>query len=77
MISQQYTRSFELDDRTLNLTIELKGKKVTFKLNFHFEIHDLVQFKTELSEISVLKLKQKATEFISEIYSLELIGETE
>ena len=77
LISQQYTRSFELDSRTLNLTIEIKGKRVTFKLNFHSDIHDLVQFKTEISEVSVLKLKQKAAEFISEIYSLELIGESE
>ncbi len=30
LISQQYTRNLELDNKTLNLTIELKGKKVTF-----------------------------------------------
>ena len=77
LISQRYTRSLELDNRTLNLTIELKGKKVTFKLNFHSDIRDLTQFKTKISEIPVLELKQKAAEFISEIYGIEFIGETE
>ena len=75
LISQQYTRSLELDSKTLNLAIELKGKKVTFKLNFHSDIRDLAQFKTKISETSILELKQLAVEFISEIYNMELEGE--
>lgn len=74
LISQQYTRSLEFNDITLNFTIELKDKKVTYKLNFHTEISDLVQFKTRISETSVLALKEKAVEFIVSVYDLELKG---
>ena len=77
LIGQQYTRNLELNGSILNFTIELKDKKVTFKLNFHTDIRDLAQFKTKIAETPILELKQKAAEFISEIYSLELIGETE
>ncbi len=74
LISQQYALSLELDEMILNLTIELKDKKVTFKLNFHTDIRDLTEFKTKISETSVLKMKEKAIEFIVSVYNLELKG---
>ena len=74
LIGQQYTRSLELDSMILNFTIELKDKKVSFKLNFHTDISDLVQFKTKVSETSVLTIKEKAVEFIVSVYNLELKG---
>ena len=74
LIGQQYTRSLELDSMILNFTIELKDKRITFKLNFHTDIRDLVQFKTKISETSVLTMKEKAVEFIVSVYDLELKG---
>ena len=74
LIGQQYTRSFELDSMILNFTIELKDKRITFKLNFHTEISDLVEFKTKIYETSVLEMKEKAVEFIVSVYDLELKG---
>lgn len=73
--NEQYTRSLTSNGRTLNITIGLDSKKVTFDLNFHFNIQNLVGFKAGISETSILELKQEAIQFISEIYSLELEGE--
>ena len=74
LIGQQYTRSLELDSMILNFTIELKDQRITFKLNFHTDIRDLAQFKTKISETSVLTMKEKAVEFIVSVYDLELKG---
>ena len=74
LIGQQYTRSLELDSKILNFTIEQKDKRITFKLNFHTDIRDLAQFKTKISETSVLTMKEKAVEFIVSVYDLELKG---
>ena len=75
LTSEQYTRHLMLNGRDLNVTIRLEGEKVTFDLNFHFNISDLVGFKAGISEISILELKEEAIQFITEIYSLELEGE--
>ncbi len=75
--NEQYTRQLMLNGRTLNITIGLDGKRVTFDLNFHFAIQNLVGFKAGISEISILDLRQEAIQFITEIYSLELEGESE
>ena len=75
LTSEQYTRHLMLNGRNLNATIRLEGEKVTFDLNFHFNISDLVGFKAGISEISILELKQEAIQFITEIYNLELEGE--
>ena len=77
LASEQHTRHLMLNGRNLNVTIRLEGKKVTFDLNFHFNISDLVGFKAGISEISILELKEEATQFITQIYSLELEGESE
>ena len=77
LISQQYTRSLELDDKILNLTIELKEEAETIKINFHYEINDLTQFKSKLAETTILDLKNQAIEFISKVYNLALRGDTE
>ena len=74
LIGQHYTRSLELDSMILNFTIELKDKRITLKLNFHTDIRDLAQFKTKISETSVLTMKEKAVEFIMSVYNLELKG---
>lgn len=75
LTSEQYTRHLMLNGRDLNVTIRLEGETVTFDLNFHFNISDLVEFKAGISEISILELKEEAIQFITEIYSLELEGE--
>ena len=75
LTSEQYTRHLMLNGRNLNVTIRLEGEKVTFNLNFHFNISDLVGFKAGISETSILELKKEAIQFITEIYSLELEGE--
>ena len=75
LTSEQYTRHLMLNGRDLNVTIRLEDEKVTFDLNFHFNISDLVGFKAGISEISILELKEEAIQFITEIYSLELEGE--
>lgn len=72
--NEQYTRRLMLNGRTLNITIGLDGKRVTFDLNFHFDIQDLVEFKAGIAETSILELKQAAIQFITEIYGLELEG---
>ena len=77
LTSEQYVRSLVLNGRILNITIKLEGEKITFDLNFHFNIRNLVEFKAGISEISILELKQEAIQFITEIYSLELEGENE
>ena len=74
LISEQYTRSLLLNDRTLNIAIGLETKRATFDLNFHFNIGNLVEFKAGMSEISILELKQEAIQFITKIYSLEFEG---
>lgn len=75
--SEQYTRGFELNRRNFNYTIIVSDDIVTFKLNFHFNISDLVGFKTGISETPILKLKKEAIEFIKQTYSLEFEGEDE
>ena len=75
LTNEQYTRGLVLNGRILNITIKLEGDKVTFDLNFHFNIRNLVEFKAGISEISILELKQEAIQFITEIYGLELEGE--
>ena len=77
LTSEQYTRRLSLNGQTLNFTIKLDGERVAFDFNFHFKIADLVAFKARISEISILELKQEAVQFMSEIYHLELKGETE
>ena len=74
---EEYTRHLVLDGRTLNFTIELEGEEISFNLNFHFDIGDLVEFKAKFSENPMLELKQEAAGFITEIYGLELKGENE
>ncbi len=77
LTGEQYTRRLSLNGRTLNFTIKLDGERAAFDFNFHFKIADLVAFKAIISEISILELKQEAVQFMSEIYHLELKGETE
>ena len=36
-----------------------------------------MDFKARMSETSILELKQEAVQFMSDIYSLELEGDTE
>lgn len=72
--NERYTRRLMLNGRTLNITIGLDKKRVTFDLNFHFDIQNLVGFKAGISETSILELRQEAIQFITEIYSLELEG---
>ncbi len=70
--NEQYTRRLLLNGRTFNIIIGIEGERVTFDLNFHFNIQNLVGFKAGISETSILELKQEAIQFITEIYSLEL-----
>lgn len=77
LTSEQYRRSLVLNGRMLNITITLEDGKITFDLNFHFNIPNLVEFKAGISETSILELKQEAIQFITEIYRLELEGESE
>ena len=77
LTSEQYTRRLVLDGRTLNFTVGLEDEKATFDFNFDFKIRDLVGFKTGILETSILELKQKAAQFIAQIYGLELEGEGE
>ena len=75
--SEEYTRRLDLNKQTVNFTIGLEGEKATFKFNFHFDIDDLIAFKSKISETPILELKQDAVEFITKIYSLEMEGEGE
>ena len=75
--NEQYIRQLMLNGRKLNIAIGLEDEKVTFDLNFHFDIQSLVEFKAGISETSILELKQEAIQFITEIYSLELEGDNE
>ena len=75
LTSEQYTHHLMLNGRDLNVTTRREGGKVTFDLNFHFNISDLVEFKAGISETSILELKQEAIQFITHVYSLELEGE--
>ena len=75
LTSEQYVRRLMLNGQVLNITIKLEGGNISFDLNFHFNIRNLVEFKAGISETSILELKQEAIQFITEIYSLELEGE--
>ncbi len=77
LTNEQYTRRLMLNGQTLNIIIGFDGKRVTFDLNFHFDIQNLVGFKAGISETSILELKQEAIQFITEIYNLELEEENE
>lgn len=77
LTNEQYTRQLVLDGRTLNINIRLEDEKATFDLNFHFNIHSLVEFKAGISETSILELKQEAIQFITNVYNLEMEGESE
>ncbi len=77
LTGEQYARRLRLNGRILNFTIKLDGDKASFDFNFHFKIGDLIAFKAKIAEISILELKQEAIQFMSEIYHLELRGETE
>ena len=77
LISEEYTRQLTLNGKNLNFTIGLRDEEIIFKLNFHFRICDLVELKAKILEVPILTLKQEAAEFITEIYNLELEGETE
>ena len=73
----EYIRHLELNERALNFTVGFGSERVTFKFNFRSKINDLIGFKAGISKTSILELKQEAIQFISEIYNLELEGETE
>lgn len=77
LTGEEYTRRLVLNEHPLNFTIGLEGKKVTFKFNFHFKIGNLAAFKGKIAETSILELKQKAVEFLAEIYDTELEGDIE
>ena len=77
LITEQYTRRLLLNGRTLNFTIGIADEGITLDFNFHFNIPDLVGFKAGILETPILTLKQEAIQFITEIYNLELEGETE
>lgn len=77
LTNEEYTRRLILNDQIFNFTIGVDGDKVTFYFNFHSDIGDLNGFKGGISAISILELKQKAAQFITEIYGLELEGENE
>lgn len=77
LVGEEYTHRLKLKGHTLNLTIGIEEKKVSFKLNFHFQIRDLVAFKEGIFKTSILELKQEAIKFISEVYSLEVEGASE
>ena len=77
LTGEEYTRRLELNERALNFTVGFESERVTFKFNFDSKINDLVAFKAGISKTSILELKQEAIQFISEIYNLELEGETE
>ena len=77
LTSDQYNRHLMLNGRILNTTIRLEGENAIFDINFHFNIRNLVGFKAGISETPILELKQEAIQFITEIYNLELEGESE
>ena len=77
LIGEEYARQLMLNGKTLNFTIGLRDEKITLRLNFHFDIQDLVGLKTKILEFPILTLKQEAVEFITGTYDLELKGETE
>ncbi len=74
---EQCVRHLKLNGRDLNFTIKLKKESIAFDFNYNFEIQNLVDFKARMSETSILELKQEAVQFMSDIYSLELEGDTE
>ena len=77
LTSERYNRHLVLNERILNIIIIREGESVDFDFNFHFNIRDLVAFKAGILETSILKLKQEAVKFITEVYGLELEGESE
>ena len=77
LTSERYNRHLVLNERILNIIIIREGESVDFDINFHFNIRDLVAFKAGILETPILKLKQEAVKFITEVYGLELEGESE
>ena len=56
LTGEQYTRSLELNERTLNFTIQIEGGQVTLRFNFHFDIGNLGEFKAKIIESPILTL---------------------
>lgn len=77
LTDEEYTRRLKLNERVFNFTVGLKDQKVTLKFNFHFDIDDLIVFKSKISETPILELKQEAIQFVRNVYDLEMEGEGE
>ena len=71
---ERYSFGVEIDNINTNIHIEVdnKNNKCFFKLNFHFNINDLSQFDSGISENPMCALQEKAVKIISETYKLRL-----
>ena len=69
---EQYTRQLVWHERTCFFVILIEESKATFKFNFYSTLGSLSEFKSSITENSLVVLKNEALKFIREIYSLEL-----
>ena len=71
---ERYSFGAEIDNINTNIHIEIdyKNNKCFFKLNYHFNINDLSQFDSGISENPMRALQEKAVKFISETYKLRV-----
>lgn len=66
-------REFRLKNgNKLNFTVRTNEGKIMFDFNFHFDITDLVEFKSLVSDNSVLELKNSAIEMMNVLYGLTI-----
>ncbi len=74
LIFERYSFGAEIDNINTNIhiAIDYNNIKCFFKLNYHFNISDLSEFDSGISENSIQTLQEKSVKFVSEIYKLRV-----
>jgi hypothetical protein len=69
---EEYKRTLVLDGNVLNITVGIRADKLSLRFNFHTDIQNLAEFKSMITANPIRASKEKAIEFIAEMYGLEL-----
>ncbi|MFH0924856.1 MAG: hypothetical protein V1872_04365 [bacterium] len=66
-------RALKINNKLLNLKIDLSEKTILFNLNFHFPINNyLSELKENLALSSIVSLKELSFKLLKETYDLQL-----
>lgn len=73
---EHYRRRLKINGRILDLSIGISGTELILHFSFHFDIPDLANFKSKITDYPIQSLKQEAVDFISKIYGINVIEST-